>query len=96
MMAANTENVLEVRNLKKYFPIKAGMLGRVVGNVRAVDGISFSIKRGTTMGLVGESGCGKTTVGKTVLRLNDKTEGEVLFEDTSRAGAASALRTRSW
>ncbi len=74
-----TENLLEVNNLKQYFPIKAGLLQRVVGNVKAVDGITFSIKRGTTMGLVGESGCGKTTVGKTILRLNDKTDGEVYF-----------------
>ena len=72
-------NLLEVRNLKQYFPIKAGLLQRVVGHVKAVDGISFNIKRGTTMGLVGESGSGKTTVGKTVLRLNEKTSGEVLF-----------------
>ena len=74
------EYILEVKNLKKYFPIKAGMLGRVVGNVRAVDGVSFRIKRGTTMGLVGESGCGKTTIGKTILRLTDKSGGEVLFD----------------
>jgi peptide/nickel transport system ATP-binding protein len=73
------ENLLEVRNLKQYFPIKAGLLQRVVGHVKAVDGISFNIKRGTTMGLVGESGSGKTTVGKTILRLNEKTAGEVLF-----------------
>ena len=71
---------MEVRNLKKYFPIKAGMFGRVVGQVRAVDGVSFRIRRGTTMGLVGESGCGKTTIGKTLLRLNDKTSGDVLFK----------------
>ena len=73
------ENVLEVRNLKQYFPIKAGLMQRVVGHVKAVDGISFDIKRGTTMGLVGESGCGKTTAGKTILRLNEKTDGEVFF-----------------
>jgi peptide/nickel transport system ATP-binding protein len=79
-MNANVENVLEVKNLKKYYPIRAGMFGKVVGQVRAVDGITFNIKRGTTMGLVGESGCGKTTVGKTVLRLHDITEGEVNFE----------------
>ncbi|MCE5187604.1 MAG: ATP-binding cassette domain-containing protein [Eubacteriales bacterium] len=79
---ANDEVVMEVRNLKKYFPIKAGIFGRVVGQVRAVDGVSFRIRRGTTMGLVGESGCGKTTVGKTLLRLNDKTSGEVLFKGT--------------
>lgn len=72
-------NILEVKNLKQYFPIKAGLLQRVVGHIRAVDGVSFNIKRGTTMGLVGESGCGKTTIGKTVLRLNEKTEGEVYF-----------------
>ncbi len=73
------KNLLEVRNLKQYFPIKAGLLQRVVSHVRAVDGISFNIKRGTTMGLVGESGSGKTTVGKTILRLNEKTAGDVLF-----------------
>ncbi len=71
--------VLEVKNLKQYFPIKAGLMQRVVGYVKAVDGISFAIERGKTMGLVGESGCGKTTVGKTILRLNQKTSGDVLF-----------------
>ena len=76
---ANPDLILEVRNLKKYFPIKAGFLQRVVAQVKAVDGVSFSLRKGSTMGLVGESGCGKTTVGRTVLRLNDKTEGEVLF-----------------
>lgn len=74
------DNLIEVRNLKKYFPIKAGLFGREVGSVKAVDDVSFTIKRGTTMGLVGESGCGKTTVGKTLLRLNDKTDGQVFFE----------------
>ena len=75
----NTD-LIEVKNLKQYFPIKAGLLQRVVGHVKAVDGISFTIKRGTTMGLVGESGCGKTTVGKTMLRLNEKTSGDILFD----------------
>ena len=74
------KNIVEVRNLKQYFPIRSGLLQRVAGNVRAVDGISFNIKRGTTLGLVGESGCGKTTVGKTILRLNEKTSGDVLFD----------------
>ena len=72
--------VLEVRNLKQYFPIKSSFLRLVVGNVKAVDGVSFAIKRGTTMGLVGESGCGKSTVGRTLLRLQSKTEGEVIFD----------------
>ena len=76
----NDDIVMEVIDLKKYYPIKAGMFGRVVGQVRAVDGVSFRIRRGTTMGLVGESGCGKTTIGKTLLRLNDKTSGAVLFK----------------
>ena len=76
----NDDFVMEVKGLKKYYPIKAGLFGRVVGQVRAVDGVSFRIRRGTTMGLVGESGCGKTTVGKTLLRLNDKTSGQVLFK----------------
>lgn len=74
------EALLEVKGLKKYYPIKAGMFGKVVGSVKAVDGISFTIERGKTMGLVGESGCGKTTVGKTLLRLTDKTDGSVKFD----------------
>ena len=75
-----TDAVIQVRNLKKYFPIKGGLLSRNGGAVKAVDDVSFTIMRGTTMGLVGESGCGKTTVGRTLLRLTDKTEGTVLFE----------------
>ena len=72
--------ILMVNNLKKYFPIKGGMMNRVVGHVKAVDGVTFNLKRGTTMGLVGESGCGKTTTGRTILRLNGgKTDGQVLF-----------------
>ena len=73
------DNILEVSHLKKYFPIKGGFFGGVTGNVKAVDDVSFSIKRGTTMGLVGESGCGKSTTGRTILRLIDKTDGTVLF-----------------
>ncbi len=73
------DTVLEVTDLKQHFPIKGGFMQRVVGYVKAVDGITFSVKRGRTMGLVGESGCGKTTVGMTVLRLYQKTSGEVLF-----------------
>ena len=75
----NPENILEVNALKKYFAIKDGLLKRTVGYVKAVDGVTFNIKRGLTMGLVGESGCGKTTTGRTILRLNDKTSGQVLF-----------------
>ena len=76
----NEENILEVNGLKKYFPIKGGFFNTVVGQVKAIDGISFHIKRGTTMGLVGESGCGKTTTGRAILRLGgEKTAGQVLF-----------------
>ena len=76
----NSEYIVEVNNLVKWFPIKAGFFKHTVGNVRAVDGISFKIKRGSTMGLVGESGCGKSTTGRTLLRLQGKTSGEVLFD----------------
>lgn len=72
--------ILMVNSLKKYFPIKGGMLSKTVGYVKAVDGVTFNLKRGTTMGLVGESGCGKTTTGRTILRLSgEKSGGEVLF-----------------
>lgn len=74
------DNILEVRNLKKYFPIKGGLFGKTVGQVKAVDGVTFHIRRGTTMGLVGESGCGKSTTGRMLLRLaGEKTAGQVLF-----------------
>ncbi len=72
--------LLSVKNLKKYFPITGGIMSRVVGNVRAVDGVSFDIARGETLGLVGESGCGKTTTGRAVLRLIEPTAGRVEFE----------------
>jgi oligopeptide/dipeptide ABC transporter ATP-binding protein len=71
--------LLEVENLKKYFPVKKGILSRSVGEVRAVDGVSFTIKKGQTLGLVGESGCGKTTVGRSILRLIEPTSGQVNF-----------------
>ena len=73
--------ILQVKDLKKYFPIKGGMLSRVVGQVKAVDGVTFNLSRGQTMGLVGESGCGKTTTGRVILRLyKEKTGGDILFE----------------
>lgn len=75
-----SEHLLEVRHLKKYFPITAGLLNRTVGHVKAVDDISLTIQAGETFGLVGESGSGKSTVGRTILRLHEKTDGEVLFK----------------
>jgi oligopeptide transport system ATP-binding protein len=73
--------LVSVRNLKKHFPIYRGVFRRQVGAVRAVDGVSFEIYKGETLGLVGESGCGKSTAGRTILQLLDPTDGEVIFED---------------
>jgi len=80
----DNDNILIVKNLKKYYPISNMSLKRKA-YVKAVDDISFTIKRGTTMGLVGESGCGKTTVGRTILRLHDVTDGEVVFDGKNLA-----------
>lgn len=79
-MAGNNHNILEVKELKKYFPITKGLFSKVVNHVKAVDNISFHIKQGETLGLVGESGCGKTTASRVILRLADPTDGNVFFE----------------
>src|SRR5262245_5374464 len=80
--------LLEVTDLKTHFPIRTGILQRVTGHFKAVDGISFSIGTGETLGLVGESGCGKTTVGRTVLRLIPATSGTVVFDGKDVYGAS--------
>ncbi|MBN1177933.1 MAG: dipeptide ABC transporter ATP-binding protein [Anaerolineae bacterium] len=80
-MAAEREALVQVRNLKKYFPINRGVIQRHVGDVKAVDDISFDILRGETLGMVGESGCGKTTAGRTIIRLYEATSGSVLVND---------------
>jgi oligopeptide transport system ATP-binding protein len=79
-----------VRDLRVYFPIRSGVLQRAVGQVRAVDGVSFQIGRGETLGLVGESGCGKTTVGRAILRLIEPTSGSVRFDGKDVVAAAHA------
>lgn len=77
----DSKKIIQVKNLVKYFPIKSGVMQSVTGHVKAVDDVSFDIETGTTLGLVGESGCGKTTIGRTLLKLHDATSGQVLFED---------------
>ncbi len=78
--AAKTKNLLEVKNLKQYFPIKGGIFGRTVNHVKAVDDISFTVMEGETVSIVGESGCGKSTTGRAILRLDNPYSGEVIFE----------------
>jgi peptide/nickel transport system ATP-binding protein len=79
--------LLKVKNLKKHFPVRKGIVKRLVGYAKAVDGVDMYIKMGETLGLVGESGCGKTTLGRTILRLIEPTEGEILFRSKSLAGS---------
>jgi oligopeptide transport system ATP-binding protein len=104
-MNANTalvqvENLVQVKNLKKHFPITSGIIiQRQVGAVRAVDGISFEIRRGETLGLVGESGCGKTTAGRTLLGLYEATDGQVVIDGhdvrTAKGDEAMAIRRKA-
>jgi oligopeptide transport system ATP-binding protein len=92
----NDKVLLRVEDLKRYFPITGGLLGRRVGAVRAVDGISFDIKQGETLGLVGESGCGKSTTGRAILQLQKPTSGGVFFEnvDLTKISAEEMRRLR--
>lgn len=78
--------LLEVKNLKQYFPMKGGILGRTLNYVRAVDGVSFDVYEGETLSIVGESGCGKSTTGRAILRLDEPTDGEIRFQGVDLAG----------
>ena len=98
-LTPNTQHsapLLEVRNLKKYFPVRSGVFSRISGWVKAVDDVSFVVRRSETLGLVGESGCGKTTVGRSILRLIEPTSGEVRFtgEDILKMDMAQLRQKR--
>src|ERR1700716_4463896 len=81
MAAADAQPLLQVRGLRMHFPVTEGMIARRhIGDVKAVDGVDFTMHRGETLGLVGESGCGKTTMGRCILRLEKPTEGEILYD----------------
>lgn len=90
MNVQQNNNLLEIRNLKMYFPINKGLLRRKVGDIKAVDDVSFAIRKNETLGLVGESGCGKTTTGRCILRLYKPTSGNIIFNGTD----ISSMRER--
>ncbi|MEE8357411.1 MAG: ATP-binding cassette domain-containing protein, partial [Anaerolineales bacterium] len=96
-MSTNNKTLVEVRNLKKYFPISGGLFFNKTNDVKAVDDVSFDIFEKETLGLVGETGCGKTTVGRTMLHLYQPTGGEILFDgvDLNSLGERELRQTRS-
>ena len=88
------ENIVEIKNLKKYYPITAGIFQRVIGHIKAVDDVSFVIPRGKTVGLVGESGCGKTTISKCILRAVDPTSGEIHLNTEDGSNNVADMREK--
>jgi oligopeptide transport system ATP-binding protein len=95
-MSNSSDILLDVKDVKKHFPLKGGVLRKTIGHVHAVDGVSFSLRPGETLGLVGESGCGKSTLGRTIIRLYDVTAGDIRFQghDIARAEGAELLPVR--
>ncbi len=89
-----SENIVEIKNLKKYFPITSGIFQRVIGHIKAVDDVSFVIPRGKTVGLVGESGCGKTTISKCILRAVDPTSGEINLHTEGQINNVADMREK--
>jgi len=96
MTTPNSNDLMIVQDLKKYFPVRSGLMQRVTAHVKAVDGVSFTIQSGECLGMVGESGCGKTTVGRTILRLVEPTAGSVVFDgqDIAKADAKTLKAMR--
>ena len=93
-MTPTMDEILEVRNLNVWFPVKRGILARTVGHVKAVDGVSFTMFRGETLGVVGESGCGKSTLSRAILGLVRPTKGEIFFDGKCIRGASAKAMTR--